>query len=456
MVIIMEFRVLGPVTAAHGGVAARIAPLPKRALALLLLRAGQPCPADWLTDALWDGMPPADRVTALRQVICRLRRSLGPAAASRLQTCGDGHRLDVLAGELDLASFRAFTSDGHAFAAQADQAGAERAFAASLALWTDPPLPGLPDSPAIIPYRLQLLDERRVAEDALMDARLALGQHQQITGQLRAAVAADPMREHAWAQLCTAYYRAGRKTDALAAAAEARSALARELGIGPGPELASVTSQILDDDPALADYAHGGGGMTALRSWRPVCQLPADLPGPWPPQADEVTASLTRPAPGPGITVVCGPAWRSARLAVHAAHLTRQAFPGGQLYAELTEGGQPREPSRVLAGLLASLGVPPGHIPADAPDRASMLRSLLAGRRVLVLAAGASDASQVLPLIPGTGRSAILITAEGHVSGLPAATTIDLDPGTGTGRQPAGPAACPPGTGPRRLAAAPA
>ena len=426
----MEFRVLGPVTVSHGGASARIAPLPRCALALLLLRAGQACPADWLTESLWDGRPPADPGTALRQVICRLRRSLGPAA-SRVQTCGDGHRLHVLAGELDLASFRACTADGHAFAARADHAAAERAFAAALALWADPPLPGVPDTPAVIPYRMQLLDERRTVEDALMDARLALGQHQQITGQLRAAVAADPMREHAWAQLCTAYYRAGRKTDALAAAAQARSALARELGIAPGPELTRLTSQILADDPALAEYGQPGGAISPLQSWRPVCQLPADLPGPWPRQAEEVTASLTRSAAGPAITVISGPARHAVPLAVHAAHLTRHAFPGGQLYAELTDGGRPREPSRVLAGLLVSLGVPPGQLPPDMPDRASMLRSLLAGRRVLIVAVGATDASQVLPLIPGSSRCGILVTAARPPIGLHAGTTVDLEPGTG-------------------------
>ena len=428
----MEFQVLGPVTASEAGVPARLPmPLQRRALALLLLRAGEPCPAGWLTEALWDGSPPASPGIALRQVIFRLRRGLGAALASRVQRAPDGYRLAVLGGELDLTAFRVLARDGHALADQADYAAAERSLAAALQLWGDPPLPDLPEALAVSHYRAGLLDQRRAAEDALYDARLAVGQHQQVIGDLRVLVTADPLREHTWAQLCTALYRAGRQADALAAAAAARTALSRELGVDPGPELRQVVDRILAGDPALAEF-RAPGSIPAVQPrpvWNPVCQLPADLAGTYPPQLEEIAASLVRSAAGVAVTVICGPPGaRTTGLAVHAAHLARRAFPDGQLFAELTDAGRPRQPASILAGLLASLGVSGSCIPIDTPDRAALLRSLLAGRRVLVLATDAADAAQVRPLIPGTGGSAILVTARHALDGLRDAKMVDIEP----------------------------
>lgn len=438
----MEFQVLGPVTASEAGVPAQLPmPLQRRALALLLLRAGEPCPAGWLTEALWDGSPPASPGIALRQVIFRLRRGLGAALASRVQRAPDGYRLAVRAGELDLTAFRALAADGHALADQADHAAAERSLAAALRLWSNPPLPDLPEVLAVSQYRAGLLDQRRGAEDALYDARLALGQHQQVIGDIRALVTADPLREHTWAQLCTALYRAGRQADALAAAASARSALSRELGVDPGPELRQVIERMLTGDPALAEF-RTPGSISAVQprpAWNPVCQLPADPPGSCPPQLEAITASLVRPSSCVAVTVICGPPGaRTTGLAVHAAHVARRAFPDGQLFAELTDGGLLRQPASILAGLLASLGVSGSSIPVDTPDRAALLRSLLAGLRVLVLATDATDAAQVRPLIPGTGGSAILVTAQGNLEGLSNATFVDLEaPGPGHRARPA-------------------
>ena len=207
---------------------------------------------------------------------------------------------------------------------------------AALRLWADPPLPDLPEVLAVSHYRAGLLDQHRAAEDALYDARLALGQHQQVIGELRALVTADPLREHTWAQLCTALYRAGRQADALAAAAAARSALSRELGVDPGPELGQVIERMLTGDPALAEF-RTPGSMPAIQprpAWNPVCQLPADSPGNCPPQLEEIAASLVRSSAGVAVTVICGPPGaRTNGLAVHAAHLARRAFPDGQLFA---------------------------------------------------------------------------------------------------------------------------
>jgi hypothetical protein len=59
------------------------------------------------------------------------------------------------------------------------------------------------------------------------------------------------MRESFWALLMCAQYRAGRQADALASYQRARSTLADELGIDPGPALQELERLILAQDPSM-------------------------------------------------------------------------------------------------------------------------------------------------------------------------------------------------------------
>ena len=60
-----------------------------------------------------------------------------------------------------------------------------------------------------------------------------------------------PMRESFWALLMAAQYRAGRQGDALASYQRARTTLADELGIDPGPALQELERLILAQDPSM-------------------------------------------------------------------------------------------------------------------------------------------------------------------------------------------------------------
>jgi transcriptional regulator with XRE-family HTH domain len=118
-------------------------------------------------------------------------------------------------------------------------------------------------------------------------------------------------------------------------------------------------------------------------------------------------------------------------LAVHWAHRMADAFPDGQLYADLRgyDPGQPVAPTDVLAAFLDSLGgvdIPPGQA-----ERASRLRTLLAERRMLILLDNAFDSEQVRDLIPGTPGSVVLVTSRDSLAGLVVrhgAHRVDLDP----------------------------
>jgi predicted ATPase len=85
-------------------------------------------------------------------------------------------------------------------------------------------------------------------------------------------------------------------------------------------------------------------------------------------------------------------------LAVHVAHRAAASFPDGQLYVNLAgASADPAVPSEVLARLLRDLRVAAAHVPADTDERAARYRSLLAGRRMLIMLDDARDAAQVRP-----------------------------------------------------------
>ncbi|TCC09910.1 XRE family transcriptional regulator [Kribbella soli] len=116
-------------------------------------------------------------------------------------------------------------------------------------------------------------------------------------------------------------------------------------------------------------------------------------------------------------------------LAVQAAHKLTDSYPDGHLYLNL-RGYGPGDPMSVADAqrqLLRSLGADPQRVPADVEEAAGLLRSRLAGRRMLVLLDNAADASQVLPLLPGSSGSAVIITSRGSLATLPGARQIHLD-----------------------------
>lgn len=107
-------------------------------------------------------------------------------------------------------------------------------------------------------------------------------------------------------------------------------------------------------------------------------------------------------------------------LAVTAAHAVRDLFPDGQLYAAL-HGSEPDRfspPELVLAAFLRALGLPPAQLPDTLEERSGLFRSMVAGRRILVVLDDAADESQVRPLMPAHPGAAVLATSRSSLAGL--------------------------------------
>ena len=115
-------------------------------------------------------------------------------------------------------------------------------------------------------------------------------------------------------------------------------------------------------------------------------------------------------------------------LAVHAAHRVRASFPDGQLYVDLLGATpQPLPAADVLARFLRDLGVDGRDIPVDEDERAARYRTVLAGRRMLVVLDNARDAAQVRPLLPGTASCAVLVTTRSRMPDLASTRLVDLN-----------------------------
>lgn len=426
----MRFSILGPLVAeADDGTRLVLCrPSQRATLAVLLLHAAQPASKNLLIESLWGDQSPRDADTALRVRMRDVRRVL--AGHDRVQTHPSGYQILVRPGELDADDFLAFTGRGRLALDSGNAEDAARLLDRACVLWREPPLADVPDTPASRAAATALLEQLRAAREWLMDARLALGQHHEMLSQIRAVLAADPLSEHPHVQLMLALYRCGQKVAALDAYSRLREVTTREFGQDPGPEANEMLRQILDDSPELQFRPRPLTGAAAAPRvvWTPVRQLPAPPPD-FTGRMHAIEALARRmPASFMPVTVLTGPpgAGKTA-LAVRAAHLAGDAFPDGQLFLSLGGRRAPREPLELLGELLRSLGVPADGVPAGLDECAAMYRSMVAGRRVLVLADDASAAAQLRPLLPGTSGAAVLVTATGRLADLEGACQIEVD-----------------------------
>ena len=260
-------------------------------------------------------------------------------------------------------------------------------------------------------------------EDRL-ELELGLRRHHELIGELVALVAEFPLRDRLHRQLMLALHRSGRTAEALQAYQQVRRMMIDELGIEPGGELQRLQHAILASDPELDPPA---GPVSVPSVTRPVPKLlPADIAD-FTGRTEQVsqigqqfTAAAARNARlAVPVVVISGQGGvGKTSLAVHAAHALAAQFEDGQLFADLHGAGtRPADPAQVLERFLRALGVPGPQIPEDLDERAEVYRNLLADRRVLVVLDNAASETQVLPLLPGSGSAAVLVTCRGTLAG---------------------------------------
>jgi DNA-binding SARP family transcriptional activator/tetratricopeptide (TPR) repeat protein len=442
----MWFGVLGPLQVRdENSVIGEPAGLQRVLLASLLVRAGAVVPADALAEEVWDGSPPAGAEATLRSYVMRLRRMLGPAAGARVVTRYPGYLIEASEEEVDLLRFRRLCREGGDAVRAGEWGLAWEVLTEALVLWRGEPLADVRSGllrrnelPGLEGLRLQAAEWR-------MDAGLQLGRHSELVAELHSLVEQYPLRERFHAQLMLALVRSARQAEALQAYTRARAVLVEELGTEPGSVLRELHQQILAADPLLAappsaapardrPAAAGPAGPTAL--------VPRELPAPvagFVGRSGELATlsalldrSHQQARPAIVISAIGGTAGvGKTALAVQWAHQVVGLFPDGQLYVNLRgyDPDRPMTAAEALAGFLHALGVPGRDIPPREDERAARYRSLVAGKRVLIVLDNAGSVEQVRPLLPGSASCAVVVTSRDALAGLVArdgATRLEL------------------------------
>ena len=250
------FRVLGPLAVVVDDGPVEVGgPRLRRMLAALLMQPGRVVSVDRLVEAVFAGRPTPSAGATLRSYATRLRRNLGPVGPDLLVREGVGYRLAVPAQDVDAHQFEATVTAARQHADYADLPGAADQVARALALWRGGAYEEFQDELWAQPEAHRLEEERRAAQEMLIDLQASLGNSATVVGSLRRLLAAEPYREGLVGRLMQAQYRGGRPVDALETYSAFRSRAADELGIDPGPELVDLHQRILARDPQLSSPA---------------------------------------------------------------------------------------------------------------------------------------------------------------------------------------------------------
>ncbi|MEU5609028.1 BTAD domain-containing putative transcriptional regulator [Streptomyces sparsogenes] len=440
----MRFSVLGPLQVLSlGRPVALGGPKQQLLLALLLARAGAVVSIPQIVDTLWPSRPPRTVLAQIHSRVSSLRHILG---AEAIETFPTGYSLTPPPGALDAAVFEEEVSRAVALRAAGRHGEAAAVLRTGLGRWRGQSafqhLEGEPferEAGRLEELRLLALAHRIEADLETRDAA-------ELVPELAGLVAAHPTHERLHHHLMLALDRSGRRGDALNVYLGLRRRLAAELGTDPAADVQHLYQTLLSADRAApaADRRPWRAPSAAVAAGpdrkgpagRYANQLPPDIP-------DFVGRSRERrlvvDALMSGSTAPVGTAARAvivsgmtgvgkSALAVHAAHLTRDRFPDGQLYVDASAVPRTEEGLRsVLGRLLHGLGVPEDQQPTSWALRQDVYRSLVASRRVLVLIDNVTEADDLRAILPTGGGSAVCVTTQVSALAVDGAARVPLE-----------------------------
>jgi DNA-binding SARP family transcriptional activator len=417
-------------------------PLRRAVLAMLSLRAGRLVTLGELVQGLWGDAAPASAEGSVYTYISGLRSILDPERSGRdrggiLDGARSGYTLLIDPADVDALAAEQYRLRARELRESGALAEALSVLDQAIGLWRGEALAGV-GGPFAEAERARLTGLRWALLEERAEIALALGQHVEIVAELTALVRQQPMRERLVGVTMTVLYRAGRQADAIDMFQQVRAILAGELGVDPSPALSRLYEQILRSDPALDTPKRDRPAVASARVPKVGRVVPAQLPhdvASFTGREAEVSwlrALVSSELAGEidgmnrSASVVisaidgCGGIGKTA-LAVHLAHQVRAEFPDGQLCVDL-RGFDPQlpplSPVEALSRLMQGLGAETSDIPNDLDVQAGHYRSLIAGKRLLILLDNAVSTEQVKELLPGAPGCLVLVTSRNRLGGL--------------------------------------
>lgn len=375
---------------------------------------------DELVDLLWGQDVPPSAVNQIQTYVSRMRRALEPRRAARgesrlVSLVRGAYRLNVDDDQVDLLRLRRLVGRAEAMS----EAGPALALLdEALGLWR-----GGPDAPELqgTPLVTQLSDEHLALVLRYADLMQRTGRPERALQRLRELAGRHKLHEPLQARLIITLAAAGRQAEALAAYDDIRQELADELGLDPGPDLIEAHRGVLQ-----RRWLRTAPAAKPPPRSTPVFQAPAP-PADFTGRADHLEQIVGLLGTGAVCTISGVPGVGKTAVALQAARRLRSAFTDGQLYIDLQGAGpQPVAPVDALARFLRALGVEGRRIPTDAAESAALFRSTLADRRMLIILDNAREAAQILPLLPGAGGCATLVTSRRTLADLPGAKLVGV------------------------------
>jgi predicted ATPase/class 3 adenylate cyclase/DNA-binding SARP family transcriptional activator len=307
-----------------------------------------------LAEDVWEGDPPSAAASTLQSHVSALRQLLG---ADRLSFAEGGYQVHVGPGELDASLFEGEVADGRAAIAAGSFEAGLKALEAGLGRWRGLAFADAAGAGWTLIPAARLAEERNLAVEDALEARLGLGLHHEVCGLAEAAVGEEPFRERRWAALMLALYRAGRQAEALRCYQRARDRLGEELGIDPSPQLARLEHDILVQSPDLdriGDVAVGADGPVGGSAHdSPRTNLPAPVSEfigrtPELTELDELMGAHRL------VTIVGAGGIGKTRLATEAARRRVAQTRDGVWFVDLTSVS---DPSGLVGAVAGALGV---------------------------------------------------------------------------------------------------
>ncbi|MET8161717.1 BTAD domain-containing putative transcriptional regulator [Sphaerisporangium sp. NPDC005289] len=418
----LHCSILGPLEVRVDDYTAVIgAPKQRLLLAILLCHANAVIPSDQLIDALWGERPPRTARKNLQVYVSGLRKIFG----DRLSFEGWGYRLFAGREELDLLRFVELARSGRAAVRAGDLAVAAELLGEAVRMWHDPPLAEFSHVPLVAGELARSTDLFLSVYEDWVELEIELSHHVEALASLDLLASRFPARERIAAARMTALYRCGRASEALSHFEGLRRHLAAEIGLDPSPVLRNLYQEILrGEGRRTADGAgHAGAGRP-----RPIQtlanQLPRDISD-FVGREREVRRIVDEAA---AVTLITGgPGIGKTALAVHVAHMLAPGFPDGALVVALGRHcGDTRGTVDLQRELLEGVGLNVAGI-RDDDVLASVWRSWLANRKILLVLDDSPDESSVRMLLPGTTASKVLVTSRSRLSGLESVTRVGLE-----------------------------